>query len=427
MHRNLIPALILLLVIVPPAWADGCKYMKDGRKVPEHEQRALIEWDQGVETLYVAALSDPTNEATLWIVPVRSAAKSIKAEPVDQFPAVVYYETLRNRAERQLREAIVLSGMLDSGGLCCPLFMGGCGGAAPPKTASEASRIERLGMIVTVVSAESRASLERYLDEQGVNRTAADLSSLDPYFSHSEYAFICGWVAKRTDPVRATALKMTFPSPTLWFPLMPTRAYSNSIQTVVYVRGFVKPAPGCDLPSLKCEYIFGDVREVGVGHSFDQELLPDRAHFHSAPYPTPLERLTRVTLTTDPQQWDRDLELLPGTTLAGSTALAVTGWLGFWGPLWSALLGTILGLLIPWMMVARSERSWFDWLAGALTGAAIVLTIWASAAVFAVWRSQRGSPSQPSRYLVLPALAILHFGIVFAVCNGLIRWIKMGT
>jgi uncharacterized membrane protein YeaQ/YmgE (transglycosylase-associated protein family) len=194
---------------------------------------------------------------------------------------------------------------------------------------------------------------------------------------------------------------------------------------VVYVRGFVKPAPDCDLPGLTCQYIYGEVKALGVGQAFDKDRASDRPHY----YPTGrLEPLTRVTLTTDPQKWDRDLELVPGTTPVGTVALAVTGWVGFLGPLWSSLLGASLGLLIPRLTVPKAERKRYDRLAGAVIGAAIVLTIWASALVFAVWRrySFRDRSFHPSRYVVLPALAVVHFAIVFGVCHALIAWITAG-
>jgi hypothetical protein len=412
---------VLLLLAPAAARADGMKFMTDGRMVPEREQRALIEWENGTETLHVAALGDPTAEGTVWVVPVKAAAKDVRAEPVDRFPAVVYYETLKKRAERQLRNAVELAAVLDSGGCLLPLVLTGCGGGAP-KAAVEESRVEKLGMVVVVLSAESRAALEEYLDRQGVNRAAVDLSPLDPYFGQPDFAFVCGWVAKRGELVTATALTVVFPSPTLWFPLRPTRAYTNPVETVVYVRGFVKPAPGCDLPDLHCQYIYGDVKELGVGKAFagNSESLP-RGY-----YPGPLERLTRVTLTTDPQKWDRDLELVPGTTAAGTVALAVTGWAGFYGPLWSALLGAMLGLFIPWISVSKAERRRIDWIIGPLIGAAIVLTVWASLLAFAAWRHHRfgDRPRRPSRWLVLPALAAAHLGVVYLVCTGLSAWIN---
>src|SRR5262249_42010449 len=155
-------AVALVCALTPALRADGCKFAFDGRLVSEREQRAVIEWDDGTETMYVAALSDPTAAGSVWVVPVRAAAAAGRAEPVEEFPTVVYYESLRGRAELQLRDAVALAAVLDSGGLCCPLFIGGCGGASSG-AAVEVSRVEKLGMVVTVVSAETRAEVERYL------------------------------------------------------------------------------------------------------------------------------------------------------------------------------------------------------------------------------------------------------------------------
>ena len=67
--RSTLIAIVICLIVLPPARADGCKFRTDGRKVPEREQRAFIEWENGTETLHVAALADPTTEGTVWIVP----------------------------------------------------------------------------------------------------------------------------------------------------------------------------------------------------------------------------------------------------------------------------------------------------------------------------------------------------------------------
>lgn len=187
-------ALVFVLVLASVVRADGCKFRSDGRFVPEREQLALVEWADGVETLHVATRSDSTASGTVWVVPVRGPARSVRAEPVEVFPVVVYYETLKGRAERTLKDLIVNAGLLDSGGLCCVALAGGCDDKAA-RQAAEASRVEQLGMVVTVVSAETRDALGRYLDAQGVNPATADLSSLDEYFGQPEYAFVCGWVA----------------------------------------------------------------------------------------------------------------------------------------------------------------------------------------------------------------------------------------
>jgi hypothetical protein len=138
-----------------------------------------------------------------------------------------------------------------------------------------------------------------------------------------------------------------------------------------------------------------------------------------------------VTLTTDPQKWDRDLELVPGTTFTGSLALIVTESVGTYAAWFgSTLIGAALGLVIPLLTVPKAQRRWVDWLAGALTGAAIILTVWASVVVFSVWRRWRPHERSPlpglDALLVMPALAVVHFAIVVGVCHGLIAWITAG-
>jgi hypothetical protein len=241
---------------------------------------------------------------------------------------------------------------------------------------------------------------------------------LEPYFGHQEFAFVCGWAAQPGEPARATGLKLVFPSPTLWFPLRPTRVYANPVGTVVYVRDMVKPAEGCDLPGLRCEYVYGIVEPRSVSKAFAAAPRYDRsAHYADAHYKTGEALLTRVTLTDNPQVWDRDLELVPGASTGGQVSLAITGWVQDVGLGWSALLGALLGLFLPRLTVPRADRSWADYLGGALTGAAILFTVWASALVFAIWRSARfrEGVGPPRRYLAIFALAVVHFLIVLAI------------
>jgi hypothetical protein len=413
-------ALLLLLgTELSTVRADGCKFSITGHPVPEHEQRAFIEWADGVETLHVATLSDPSSEGSVWIVPIRAPASAIRAEPVEEIPAVVFYVTLKSHAIGRLRDWIDAVGMLDSGGLACPFFFAGCGSnmIGHPE---EASRIEKSGMVVTVVSAESRTKLENYLNGQGVSWAAADLSALQPYFANKDFAFVCGWIARRDKPVTATGMRIAFPSPTLWFPLQATRANPASVSTVVFVRGFVKPVDGCQLPGLRCDYIYGDIELKGVNRSSGPDPSSNRWNdFHSV-------QVTRITLTTDPQKWDRDLELTPGTTSVGTVCLNLIKWGEPTAWILSSLLGAMLGLLIPWTMIAKADRQWKDRLAGAAIGGAILLSILASFVVFSAWRWQRFSveQKQPRRWHVLPVLAVAHFAIVYAVCKGLIMWIE---
>ena len=417
MPQRIVLAMVMLLVVPLGVRADGCKITLNGRFVPEREQRALIEWADGTETLHVAARSEATTAGTIWMVPVRAPAVAVRAEPVDEFPVVGYYETLKSRSRKRLDNWLMATAVLNTGGLLCPCFVGGCDDKKA--AVKEASRIEKLGMVVTVVTTDSRTALEQYLTAQGVDRRGVDLSPLEPYLGKPEYALVCGWVARSDEPATATGLKIVFPSPTVWFPLRPTRAYASPVDTVVFVRGFVKPADGCDLPDLRCEYIYGKVEKQSVHRAFAAASLRDRVeHYYGETEP-----LTRVTLTTDPQKWHRDLELVQGTTLSGSANLAITGWMSRIGLVWSAILGALLGLSLPLLALPRTDRSWGDYLAGVLAGAAIALSIWASAVVFFGWRAvtarERLGPAR--RYLALVSLVVTHFLVVLAIHGALTK------
>jgi hypothetical protein len=414
---RVLPVLLLTALAGGPVRADGCKFAPDGRLVPEREQVALVEWADGVETLHVAARSDETTAGGVWVVPVRGDAAAVRAEPVEKFPVVTFYRRDRDVARERLRSTIQMAQLLNSGGFCCIGVPLGCS-AGGPDVAKEVARVEKHGMVVTVVRAETREEIENYLDAQGVNRKAVNLSSLESYIGREKFAFVCGWTAAGR-PMTATGFKIEFPSPTAWFPLRPTSVYADPVETVVYVRGRVKPAAGCDLPRLHCEYVHGVVKELGVGQSFERrEFLEERRHYHYEDRPEPL---TRVTLTTDPKAWDRDLELIPGLTADGQLVDALAGWASSNAPLFVVALGAVLGVMIPWVTIPKAERKRIDWLAGALVGAAVIFSLWASAFVLAAWRTIRfwERPSEPVRYLILPAFAAVHFLIVFAVCRTL--------
>ncbi|HJZ91073.1 MAG TPA: hypothetical protein VKE40_09385, partial [Gemmataceae bacterium] len=93
---------------------------------------------------------------------------------------------------------------------------------------------------------------------------------------------------------------------------------------------------------------------------------------------------------------------------------------------WSGLLGAVLGLAMPVLAVPRAERQSEDWLMGAMIGAAIALSLWATVAAYCLWRSYRcrDGPHRPARYLVPLVLAMAHLGVVASVCYGLSEWIR---
>ena len=98
------------------------------------------------------------------------------------------------------------------------------------------------------------------------------------------------------------------------------------------------------------------------------------------------------------------------------------------GVVGSIILGGLLGLILPRLTVRRDQRQSADYLFGALTGAALIGSLWSALTVFGLWRHLRFEDSlKPSRrYVVVLLLAAAHFGLVVLVCWLLRLWIAAG-
>jgi hypothetical protein len=337
--------------------------------VAEKEQRAYIECDAGHERLHVATRTEANANPTLWIVPVPAEAAQVRAEPAEFYPHVGAERSVVASARAVIRQIRATALLADAGlaGVFATttkvhsVFAGISG-------VQVSQHVEKLGMVVEVLSAESPDALDAYLAEKQVPVRAGDINSLQPYFQ-AGHAFVCGWSIAPGLSNEARCLQIDFPSAAAFFPLRPSSVYPGDIRTVVYVRGWFHPRPGHSIPGLTCRYIFG-----GLAH---EGLILDQTNT-SKP-------LTRVEVSGSPQQWDQDLILDPGEPLAVQVAQGI-GALGSKVVPWSAaVLGLILGTFLPFLVFDRNERRGPDFIWSSAVGAAIALTIFASALVFAVW------------------------------------------
>lgn len=95
------------------AQGDGCVIDRVGRYVPEQEQLAFIKWHDGQQRLYVATRTEPTDQPTLWIVPIRAQPQHAQAEPVETTPQVIYYRPFVERALQRIDAALTQTQALD--------------------------------------------------------------------------------------------------------------------------------------------------------------------------------------------------------------------------------------------------------------------------------------------------------------------------
>lgn len=378
-------ALIALLFLASPALADGVVYSKRGRLVQEEEQHAFIEWENGQERLYVATHFTAKSEPTLWLLPIMSDPKSVVAEPIDVFPRVVFEDSAFGDARSVLKQTIAVTAVLDTAPfslLLLPMFSPkGCSLGVDSNTAflsvNEAPdvevhrHVEEFGMVVEVLTAKSTSGLEKYLRAKEIDLRAVDLTSLKSYLE-TDCALVCGWSASTSEAPQARALRIDFPTPRVFYPLLPTSAYELPLESSIYVRGPFQLVKGSGI-AARCQLVHASVREQSAT---EKRKVP---HF------PPDMLLTRVVLPRTPKLWTDDLWLEPADSVAlkAANSIAKLGY-GF-TLLMQTTVGAALGLCLPLALIKPKDRRLGDFFGAAWVGATLCLSLIVSAFIFREW------------------------------------------
>jgi hypothetical protein len=219
---------------------------------------------------------------------------------------------------------------------------------------------------------------------------------------------------------------VVFPTPTIFYPLQPTRIYETQVRTVVYVRGLVRATADLAVQGVECKYLRGVVKDVNLGYSFASHARLGGGYLGSPPPGSTLELLTRVEVTSPPPLWNHDLSLEPGAP----TAIELARFIDANGPplLWgtSIVLAMILAVALPWGVVPLPHRHWTDWLYALAVGAGTGLSIWVAALVFVGWIKLRVDDRAPGRDTevmgrVLAWVALSGVGLtIVGACGGLL-------
>lgn len=382
---RLILCVTMICVASSFARADGCILGKFGKYIPEKSQSAFIEWSAGQERLFVSTRTEPEDGPSLWLLPIPADPAKIVVEPVEKFPFVFGEQPAIAGGRAALEWCVLATLALDfPPAVIFTLALTAVGTQAsaqfgPLEGVTVHQRVEKLGMVVEVLTATSASALEQYLRRRELPVRASELHGLADYFG-KEFSFICGWV-DQTAKVRARAMRIDFPSPAIFYPLKPTSVYSEEVDTAIYVRGFAAPAEAEAPSNFRCRCVMGRLgeRDIDVKDEF-WELLGQQE--------TPRVELTRVELPRRPSEWTQDLSLLPARPPAIDAArfiermgyrLAILVQMG---------VGMVAGVLLP-LLCKRQDRRCFDYLYGMLAGSLVCFSIlvpWLLA--FGRWRER---------------------------------------
>jgi hypothetical protein len=423
MHR--LPCLVLLSVAVGlltfrAVAADGCILKKGGGYVPERSQIAFIEWKDGQERLFVATKADNTAEPTVWIVPVPANPEHVKAEPMEKFPQVMGTNQLP-RLHKRLEETqdwVLLRnlGLFPMGliGTFKVSTFSTVGGSLPAGGSGRSdvqvhAHVEKHGMVTEVLTARTAEALNQYLHGKQLGVAAAQLTSLKEYIGQ-ECALVCSWRSQAHSTARA--VRIDFPTPQIFYPLLPSRVYEHPVPTSIFVRGWVRPTTAMRRQSVNCTPGLWRVEERGP-----EKKVPVFSFHHKVEEDTEVEPLTRVEVSSMPSQWQTDLKLEPATTVAPAVAsflAARGGRLSFW---LNVTLALLLGLGFPMLLIPKEQRQWHDWLCLPLVAASIYFSLFGMALAFWVWSQFRlGDQIKPWKRLWVWLLVLLLGGL--GACGG---------
>ena len=125
---------------------------------------------------------------------------------------------------------------------------GSGGGLSSPVTSSDLvsveTHIEKKGMVAEVISAETSQALYDYLASKGVEIERRSIPVLDSY-TQDDYVFVVSWLSPGADDEEdgsERGIFVTFPTPEIYYPLLPTSVYGDKEMSVtIRILGHVTP------------------------------------------------------------------------------------------------------------------------------------------------------------------------------------------
>lgn len=375
--------------------ADGCILSKLGVYVPERAQFAFVEWSNGSERLFVSTQAVPHAGPTVWLVPIPAPPDKIVVDPISTFPIVFGDELVIEKAKNFLMMTTVATAVLDILPMAPMIIAATAIGTQASTTFSNVAtsldggvivhqHIEKLGMTVEVVTAESPKALNDYLHRHGFETDAERIEAIRPYIE-GPYSLICGWL---TDPARveARSLRVDFPSPEIFYPLRPTSVYRTPVDAVVYVRGWAMPAQNSgQMP--RCRYLRGRVTDMPVSTLGENHL------WKNIDYRLPEEKLTRIEIGRQASMWTEDLRLAVGAPSAVAVADRIGAMSYGFAMLLQIVVGAAAGCVVPLLTVEdNSKRKLCDLGWGMVAGGLSCFSIVATWLVARYWQRKSWRP-----------------------------------
>jgi len=372
-----------LLVASSVAFADGKVFRGyDGSTffpVMEESQHAIIAHKDGREAMLLAVnFNMEDNEKAFWLFPVLGRPEEIKTDVVDTFP---WIRGIDPRMSAKVNFQFLFGAQIISQPYTWPYVF--CVMPALSTAGMKVgelsvhSVIEKDGLRIETLSAETINSLGKYLNGKDIKIEESELEAFSDYLN-DQYSLVFVEISSkekllqafpeyqdsyRGDKERWPSVFVEFPSEKIFFPLKPTASYEDYIYISLKVLGFVK-----NEQELSESWRLGHYRQRNPEEPFPEVFQP---YITKEPfdYTSYLFRREAAELTDD-------LWMVPFEPKGMRYAQFVERLAGFGNGYLIIILGIVLFLIQSWVCAGFTGLVFFrKWHPYAILGLGNIVTL----------------------------------------------------
>ena len=351
--KRILSLALVILILSSNVLADGGTYViysygQDTLSlVPESRQYAFISHENGLEELRIAVKADLNGTQAFWILPLPARPGDISVDVLSGFPKLRGYE-VESRVGYLVNQAyplMVLTQMYPI--FFVPLIiwqlgvfnMGG--GAASSGALADSgvvveTHLEKKGLTIEVLEADSWSALENYLQKRNVRLPEESKGIVGDYVG-KKYSFVVTWISNVSE-YRGYAgggtlsMQAKFPTNRLYYPLRLTAVYGKrTVPINLYVKGFVTPELIEGVPS-------------NVGYYVNEDGM----------------QYTKIAVNSQASNFVEDLWIDKGAPFR-TTVAYLLGLNVFIAPLLIFLLSSCLAALLAGLLVYRGKYTPLDY------------------------------------------------------------------
>lgn len=241
-------ALFLFFLVKPqPASADGViiePYPNRWDYSVEDSQKAVINYQEGVQKMYLSVETGKSVEKATWIFPVPSEPEEVSMDVASEMPDL-HGEEISKKAKLKLDNinqflpvtqiytipfisfwapSRRISTKQGEGMLANPLGSG----KVIDKDVVVHKHLEKKGVITEAITAKNTQALYDYFQSKDLKIKQGSISVLDHYIG-KEFTFVASWFSEESEKGEQRGIFVSFPTDKIYYPLRPTSAYGGKV------------------------------------------------------------------------------------------------------------------------------------------------------------------------------------------------------